>query len=583
MNSILVLVVGIGILIAGYVFYGKWLAEQWGVDPKRKTPAFTEEDGVDYVPAKAPVLMGHHFSSIAGAGPINGPIQAAVFGWVPVLLWVLIGGIFFGGVHDYGALFASLRHKGQSIGEVIADTMGSKAKKLFIVFAYLTLILVVAAFGSIVANTFKAAYTESGAVDVAASSANATTAMISILFIVLAVVFGFMVYRRNVSLGVSTIAGVAAIVVCVVVGLNFHPIYLSETAWMVIVGIYITVASVAPVWILLQPRDYLSSFLLYAMLAVAAFGVIVAHPTFDSTFPAVTSFAVDNGNGTQYMFPVLFTTVACGAISGFHSLVSSDTSSKTIANEKDMLKVGYGAMVLESLLAVVALCVAGAAASADGTPAAGTPFQVFSNGVAGFLEMFGIPLYVAQCFMTMCVSALALTSLDAVARIGRMSFQELFSVDDMAHAEPWRKLFCNTYFSTALTLAFGFLLTQIGYANIWPLFGSANQLLSALVLATLCVFLKVTGRSNKMLFPPLVIMLCVTFTALVQRLIAMVKAISTAASVTIPAGETTWGAVFIANGLQLILAVLLIVLGLNIVFHSFSAYKKAEHNSEANV
>ena len=243
MNSILVLVVGIGILIAGYVFYGKWLAEQWGVDPKRKTPAFTEEDGVDYVPAKAPVLMGHHFSSIAGAGPINGPIQAAVFGWVPVLLWVLIGGIFFGGVHDYGALFASLRHKGQSIGEVIADTMGSKAKKLFIVFAYLTLILVVAAFGSIVANTFKAAYTESGAVDVAASSANATTAMISILFIVLAVVFGFMVYRRNVSLGVSTIAGVAAIVVCVVVGLNFHPIYLSETAWMVIVGIYITVAS----------------------------------------------------------------------------------------------------------------------------------------------------------------------------------------------------------------------------------------------------------------------------------------------------------------------------------------------------
>ena len=192
-----------------------------------------------------------------------------------------------------------------------------------------------------------------------------------------------------------------------------------------------------------------------------------------------------------------------------------------------------------------------------------------------------MPAYAATVFMTMCVSALALTSLDAVARIGRMSFQELFSVDDMEHAEGWRKLLCNVYFSTFLTLAFGFLLTKIGYANIWPLFGSANQLLSALVLATLCVFLKVTGRSNKMLFPPLIIMLCVTFTALVQRLIAMVKAISTAASVTIPAGETTWGAVFIANGLQLILAVLLIVLGLNIVFHSFSAYKKAEHNSEA--
>ncbi len=249
--------------------------------------------------------------------------------------------------------------------------------------------------------------------------------------------------------------------------------------------------------------------------------------------------------------------------------------------EKDMLKVGYGAMILESLLAVLALCVAGAAAAADGTPAAGTPFQIFSRGVAGFFEMFGVPAYAATVFMTMCVSALALTSLDAVARIGRMSFQELFSVDDMEHAEGWRKLLCNVYFSTFITLVFGFILTKIGYANIWPLFGSANQLLSALVLSTLCVFLKVTGRSNKMLFPPLIIMLCVTFTALVQRLMAMVKAISNAAAVTIPAGETTWGAVFIANGLQLILAVLLIVLGLNIVFHSFSAYKKAEHNSEA--
>ena len=284
------------------------------------------------------------------------------------------------------------------------------------------------------------------------------------------------------------------------------------------------------------------------------------------------------------MFPILFVTVACGAVSGFHSLVSSGTSSKTVENEKDMLKVGYGAMVLESLLAVLALCVAGAAAAADGT-ARCRHARSRSSAVAlpVSLRCSAFPLMQQRCFMTMCVSALALTSLDAVARIGRMSFQELFSVDDMEHAEGWRKLFCNVYFSTFLTLAFGFLLTKIGYANIWPLFGSANQLLSALVLATLCVFLKVTGRSNKMLFPPLIIMLCVTFTALVQRLIAMVKAISTAASVSIPAGETTWGAVFIANGLQLILAVLLIVLGLNIVFHSFSAYKKAEHNSEAKI
>ena len=255
------------------------------------------------------------------------------------------------------------------------------------------------------------------------------------------------------------------------------------------------------------------------------------------------------------MFPILFVTVACGAVSGFHSLVSSGTSSKTISNEKDMLKVGYGAMILESLLAVLALCVAGAA-SADGTAATGTPFQIFSAGVAGFLEMFGIPVHIAQCIMTMCVSALALSTLDSVARIGRMSFQELFSVDDMEHAEGWRKLFCNKYFATVITLVFGYILTKVGYTNIWPLFGSANQLLSALVLITLCVFLKVTGRTNKTLFPPLIIMLCVTFTALVERFIALVKAYQ--------AGT----AVFMVEGLQLIIAVLLIILGLTIVLHS---------------
>ena len=282
------------------------------------------------------------------------------------------------------------------------------------------------------------------------------------------------------------------------------------------------------------------------------------------------------------MFPILFVTVACGAVSGFHSLVSSGTSSKTVENEKDMLKVGYGAMVLESLLAVLALCVAGAAATNGALPAK-TPFAIFSSGVAGFFEMFGVPVHFATVFMTMCVSALALTSLDAVARIGRMSFQELFSVDDMEHAEGWRKLLCNTYFSTIVTLVCGFILTKIGYANIWPLFGSANQLLSALVILTLCVFLKVTGRSNKMLFPPLIIMLCVTFTALVQRTIAMVKAIKLAASVTIPAGQTSWGSVFIANGLQLIIAILLIVLGVIIVVNSVKSYAKSEKNSEKTV
>ena len=323
-----------------------------------------------------------------------------------------------------------------------------------------------------------------------------------------------------------------------------------------------------------QPRDYMTTFMFICMIVGAAVGLVVAHPSMN--LPVYTGF---NNAKLGTMFPILFVTVACGAVSGFHSLVSSGTSSKTVDNEKDMLKVGYGAMVLESLLAVLALCVAGAAATNGALPAK-TPFAIFSSGVAGFFEMFGVPVHFATVFMTMCVSALALTSLDAVARIGRMSFQELFSVDDMEHAEGWRKLFCNTYFSTIVTLVCGFILTKIGYANIWPLFGSANQLLSALVILTLCVFLKVTGRSNKMLFPPLIIMLCVTFTALVQRTIAMVKAIKLAASVTIPAGQTSWGSVFIANGLQLIIAILLIVLGVIIVVNSVKSYAKSEKNSE---
>lgn len=568
MNSILVLVVGIGILIAGYVFYGKWLAGQWGVDPKRKTPAFTEEDGVDYVPAKAPVLMGHHFSSIAGAGPINGPIQAAVFGWVPVLLWVLIGGIFFGGVHDYGALFASLRHKGQSIGEVIADTMGSKAKKLFIVFAYLTLILVVAAFGSIVANTFKAAYTESGAVDVAASSANATTAMISILFIVLAVVFGFMVYRRNVSLGVSTIAGVAAIVVCVVVGLNFHPIYLSETAWMVIVGIYITVASVAPVWILLQPRDYLSSFLLYAMLAVAAFGVIVAHPTFDSTFPAVTSFAVDNGNGVQYMFPVLFTTVACGAISGFHSLVSSGTTSKQLDKETDAKPIAYGGMLLECVLAVLTLCAIGYAYKWNAVhpdQALKGATAIFGGGIAHMIDDIIPGSYsILNSLLVLTYSAFCLTSLDTATRLARFMFQEFWLEPGETAAdikEGWKKVMVNPYFATILTVVLGILLGMNGYGKIWGLFGAANQLLAGIGLLAVATWLGNMGKNNKMFLIPMAFMIIVTITSLaltVKNQIGMIAA-----------GGADWG-----PWAQTILGILLIFLAIILVIEGVQTLSK---------
>ena len=388
---------------------------------------------------------------------------------------------------------------------------------------------------------------------------------------------------------ITFIMRVFSVVLLVMVGVNFSvgpagllakltPDMLGTMFWLVVIMVYYLIATFLPIDKIIG-KLYPVFGICLIIMALGIGGAIVLTRRSDMPELTAAAFTVVHPDSLP-KWSMMFVTVACGAVSGFHSLVSSGTSSKTVSNEKDMLKVGYGAMILESLLAVIALCVAGAAAAADGTPADGTPFQIFSRGVASFFVGFGLDQHFASVFMTMCVSALALTSLDAVARIGRMSFQELFSVDDMEHAEGWRKLLCNVYFSTIITLVFGFILTKIGYANIWPLFGSANQLLSALVLATLCVFLKVTGRNNKMIFPPLIIMLCVTFTALVQRLIAMVKAISTAASVTIPAGETTWGAVFIANGLQLILAVLLIVLGLNIVVHSFKAYQKAEQNSE---
>ena len=575
MNTLVIVLIAAVVLVCAYAGYGRWLAKTWGVDPNAKTPAVRLEDGKDYVPTNGWTVFAHQFSSIAGAGPVTGAIQAAAFGWLPVLLWVLIGGVFFGAVTDFGALYASVKNDGKSMGLLIEKYIGKTGRKLFLLFCWLFCGIVIAAFADMVAGTFNAYVTTDGVTSLSdAAVTNGSAGMVSIMFMVFAVIFGLIQKKFNFSGWKEAVIGIVFIVLSFVVGMNC-PIVLGKAAWSYITFVYIFFAAVLPMWLLKQPRDYMTTFMFGAMIAGAVVGLLVAHPTMN--LPVFTGF---NNEKLGTMFPILFVTVACGAVSGFHSLVSSGTSSKTVENEKDMLKVGYGAMVLESLLAVLALCVAGAAAAADGTPAAGTPFQIFSRGVAGFFEMFGVPVSIATVFMTMCVSALALTSLDAVARIGRMSFQELFSVDDMEHAEGWRKLFCNVYFSTFVTLAFGFLLTQIGYANIWPLFGSANQLLSALVLATLCVFLKVTGRNNKMLFPPLVIMLCVTFTALVQRLIAMVKAISTAAATAIPAGETTWGAVFIANGLQLILAILLIVLGLNIVFHSVKSYKTSEKNSE---
>ena len=563
MNTLVIVLISAICLASAYVLYGRFLAKKWGIDPKAKTPAVVHADGQDYVPTDGWTVFSHQFSSIAGAGPVTGAIQAAVFGWVPVLLWILIGGVFFGAVTDFGALYVSVKNDGKSMGLLIEKYIGKLGRKLFLVFCWLFTWLVIAAFADMVAGTFNAYQTVDGVTSLsAASETNGVAGTISLLFIAFAMLFGVLQTRLHFTGWKETVLGLACTVAALALGM-MAPITAGKEAWTYITFIYIFFAAVLPMWLLKQPRDIMTTYMFIGMIAGAVLGLFVAHPTMN--LPMYTGF---HNEKLGDMFPILFVTVACGAVSGFHSLVSSGTSSKTVANEKDMLKVGYGAMVLESLLAVLALCVAGAAAGTDGTPAAGTPFQIFSSGVAGFFQMFGVPMYIAQCFMTMCVSALALTSLDAVARIGRMSLQELFSVDDMEHAEGWRKFICNKYVSTLLTLFFGFVLTRIGYSNIWPLFGSANQLLSALVLVTLCVFMKVTGRSNKMLFPPLAIMLCVTTTALVQRTKALVTAFAS--------GSAT----FMVEGLQLIIAILLMLLGLIIVVNSLRAYFASRHNSE---
>ncbi len=557
MNSLLLLIICIAVLVLGYIFYGGWLCKQWGVgDSKQPTPAHEMEDGVDYVPAKAPVLMGHHFSSIAGAGPITGPIGAAMFGWVPVVLWILVGGIFFGGVHDFGALFASIRHKGQSIGEIISTNMGKKSKLLFTTFAYLTLLLVVAAFASIVASTFGAVVDDAGAIDKAASATNASVAMVSLLFILIAIVFGFMVYRRNASMAVSTILGVVAIALCMAIGMNFHPIYLTTKTWMIIVGIYIAVASVTPVWILLQPRDYLSSFLLYAMLAVALVGVIVSHAGMGGAdgLAAFNGFAVDNGNGTQFLFPVLFTTVACGAISGFHSLVSSGTTSKQLDKETDAKPIAYGGMLLECVLAVITVCAINFAYK-NGITAGAT--AIFAGGISQMYAGIASEGVVAvlNTLLVLTYSAFCLTSLDTATRLARFMFQEFFlepgqTVDDIK--EGWKKTLVNPYVATIITVILGIALGMTGYSKIWGLFGAANQLLAGIGLLAVATWLKNAGKNNKMFLIPMAFMIVVTICSLcvtVKNQIGMITA-----------GGADWGPYA-----QAVLAVLLIVLAIILV------------------
>ena len=561
MTGLMLLGIALVVCACGYFIYGRWLVRLWGVDPNARTPAYVHEDGNDYVPSSKFTVFAHQFSSITGAGPVTGPIIAAMFGWAPVMLWLMIGGIFFGAVQDFTALYASVKNEGKSMGMLIEQYIGKTGKKMFLLFSWLFTLLVTAAFADIVASTFNG-FKADGSL----ATPNAAAASISMLYIVVAIAFGYFLKKCPLAEGPKLAVAIVLMIAMLWAGIEY-PLYYDKTTWLYVVFAYMFMAAVMPMWLLMEPRDYLSVFLLLGMIASGVIGVIFTNPSIE--LPAFNGFVV---NG-QPLFPILFITIACGAVSGFHSLVSSGTSSKTVSNEKDMLFVGYGSMLIESILAVVSLIVVGAAATGGVMPK-GTPFQIFAGAVGGFMGMFGLSAHVATCVITMCVSALALTTLDSVGRIGRMCFQELFTSGKPEEMSGLQKVLTNKYFATVITLFFGYLLCLGGYMNVWPLFGAANQLCAALVFISLSVFLKVTGRQGWMLYVPMGFMFAATMSALAMSIYGIVNKLVTGA----PFGMLT-------DGLQLVVAIALIILALLIATNGLKTLcgsKAGSKNETAN-
>ena len=485
------------LLALAYRFYGRFLESRCKVEPDRETPACEINDGVDYVPTRASVLFGHHFSSIAGAGPIVGPIIAAsVFGWLPTWIWIIVGSIFVGGVHDFGSTLMSIRNRGRSITSTCRNLVGETTGKLFLLFAIMALVYVIVVFLDL---------TVAGFINqpaVATSSA---------WFILVALIFGLTARRSGISYKIIIPAFVALTYLGLWVGVQFPAPALGKSVWLAAVLGYCYCAAILPVSVLMQPRDFLSATFLYAIMGLGLIGVF----TYDGglELPVYTSFAPADWS---YLVPFLFITVACGACSGFHSIVSSGTTSKQIRQEQDVKKVSYGSMLVEGLLAVFALVCVGV----SGGIGAGGPVEAFAAGSATFFNTLGIPMEVGQTFATLAVSTFLLTTLDTCTRLTRFLVEELFE---------WRGR-ASRYLGTFLVLilpalaAFATFTAPDGtvvpaWKAVWPLFGSTNQLLAALALITFVVFLKHRRIAFGFALIPAAVMVFMPVVALVMMVI----------------------------------------------------------------
>ncbi|HAH38638.1 MAG TPA: carbon starvation protein A [Algoriphagus sp.] len=496
MNLALLLVLSAIILILAYKFYGSYVYKKFGLSDENKAPSHTLRDGVDYEPSKPIVVLGHHFASIAGAGPIVGPIIAVTFGWVPAVLWILIGGIFFGAVHDLGSMAASLRTEGKSIGVIIRKQIGLQGKQLFVIFSFSTLILVIGVFADIIAKTFVS---------------NPGVASASIFFIFLAIAFGMVnraVGDKKITFVIISVVGVILMYFFVYLGMQV-PFVLDYKIWILALLAYAFIASVTPVSLLLQPRDYLNSFLLYGMMIAAILGVFIANPEIKMSSEVTVST-----ENLGYIFPVLFVTIACGAISGFHSLVASGTTSKQLDKESDAKVVGFGGMLIESFLAIISV---GAVVVLTKTEylerlAGEGPVSLFSTGLGGMIASLGISESFAVGFVALTVSAFALTTLDTCTRLARFTLQEYF--EDLP--QPSAKYISNNRFiSTGLVVVFSVLLLLSGeFTTLWPIFGSANQLLAALALLTIAVWMIRKKKNALFVTLPMFFMFTVTLASL---------------------------------------------------------------------